>query len=169
MPTAATSIADFNLDSNRLDDPSYNHAKKDHFLAMEESGLTFRGPATSTFFSHSEFGDGRRESILDHAYAAGLDTEISIMSYAATDHRPVVVRASCVIASLKHTDAVSNDGILKSVANAIAGPVANSAVAALQVVINDITRTITGKTRNNRFPVAKFLNISNLSLECIPE
>ena len=63
---------------------------------MEESGLTFRGPATSTFFSHSEFGDGRRESILDHAYAAGLDTEISIMSYAATDHRPVVVRASCI-------------------------------------------------------------------------
>ncbi len=95
-------MGDINLDALRTEDPTYSRRAmaKAHFLAMQESGLEFAGPLTPTYTSHGFFKKGKtvdkRKSALDHVYVAGLAPLISVIDYAATDHRPVVATWTAV-------------------------------------------------------------------------
>ncbi len=84
---------DFNLDSSRLQDPSYcrHHLLKKHFAVMESLGLLFAGPYQPTYYSYGKYNGFTRTSVLDHGYVAGLTTKsVNILKCATTDHRPVI-------------------------------------------------------------------------------
>ena len=92
----AVMLGDFNLDTSRTGDPSYARAglTSSHLATMEELSLPLLGPQEPTFFSYGSFNGSRRTSVLDHVYGRGILADITVLQYAATDHRPVLASIS---------------------------------------------------------------------------
>lgn len=86
-------LGDFNLDSLRVNDPSYGRAAMLDRLheAVALAGLESH-PTGPTWRSHGLFNGTHRTSCIDHAYTAGVEAKVEVLSDATTDHRPLLVR-----------------------------------------------------------------------------
>ncbi len=100
-------LGDFNLDVTRINDTSYSRASMVADLAerMESMGYLFAGPYSPTYFSHGSYNGRKRTSTIDLVYAHGLAPSITVLDYAATDHRPVLA----AVTSEKATSATSGN------------------------------------------------------------
>ncbi len=99
-------LGDFNLDVTRTGDCGYSRATmaSNFTERMESMGYLFAGPDTPTYFSHGTYNGNKRTSTIDLVYARGLAPCVSVLNFAATDHRPVLAS----IPITKTSSSVSN-------------------------------------------------------------
>ncbi len=85
-------LGDFNLDVTRMGDRDYSRAAmaSNFSESMESMGYFLAGPNAPTYYSHGTYNGSKRTSTIDLVYARGIAPFVSVLDFAATDHRPVL-------------------------------------------------------------------------------
>ena len=146
---------DFNLDRDRLEDPSYSRKSMvtDLVEEMENLNLVFKGPEVPTYISFGKFKNGEhRRSKIDHVYATIRGTSVSVLTCAASDHLPMLVNIPCADRPASGTltltgrnwKRVTREALMAALEPGVLAQVfhAVNVDKAHEIIINEVTRAL---------------------------